>query len=199
MGGIGSGNHWRWDAKNTTADYLSIDVRRWHRDGCLRSGQNFSWAWTRDGEAAGSVNVRTEPGRVVLNYRHRINGGEWESKEYPVRLDWTPCNYGGQRPWFLCPVAGCRRRVAILYGGGVFACRHCHQLAYPSQNESWQERASRRSRKIIQRLGGDPYGDFYPSKPKFMHRRTYLRLINMAEYYEEISMLAALNFFTRRL
>jgi hypothetical protein len=28
---------------------------------------------------------------------------------------------------FICPAAGCGRRVAILYGGGNFACRHCYQ------------------------------------------------------------------------
>jgi Transposase DDE domain len=32
-------------------------------------------------------------------------------------LEWTPCNYGGARPWFLCPMDGCRRRVAVLYAG----------------------------------------------------------------------------------
>lgn len=31
MGGIGSGRHWHWSAKNTVADYRSIDVRRWAR------------------------------------------------------------------------------------------------------------------------------------------------------------------------
>ena len=28
---------------------------------------------------------------------------------------------------FICPAAGYGRRVAILYGGGNFACRHCYQ------------------------------------------------------------------------
>lgn len=29
MGGMGSGGHWYWGAKDTTDDYRSIDVRRW--------------------------------------------------------------------------------------------------------------------------------------------------------------------------
>lgn len=33
MGGIGSGRQWCWFTGNLTTDYLSIDVRRWKRDG----------------------------------------------------------------------------------------------------------------------------------------------------------------------
>jgi hypothetical protein len=45
----------------------------------------------------------------------------------------------------------------------------------------------RKSQKIIKRLGGDPYGDRYPDKPKHMHWKTYHRLIAQAEYYNHIS------------
>jgi hypothetical protein len=41
--------------------------------------------------------------------------------EYAVLLEWTRCHYGGERAWFRCPVIGCGRRVAILYGGAIFA------------------------------------------------------------------------------
>jgi hypothetical protein len=66
-----------------------------------------------------------------------------------VRLEWTPCNYGGQRPWFLSPVRGCSRRVAVLYGGGIFACRRCHGLNYQSQHAQAWDRAS----PVIRRFG----------------------------------------------
>ena len=41
------------------------------------------------------------------------------------RIVRTPCNLGNWRAWFICSVVGHGRRVAILYGGGIFACRHC--------------------------------------------------------------------------
>ena len=56
---------------------------------------------------------------------------------YPVALDWTPCPFGGARPWFRCPLVvdgePCRHRVRILYrpwGARYFGCRHCHHLTY---------------------------------------------------------------------
>jgi hypothetical protein len=143
MGGMGSGRRYRNDAADCADDYRSLDVRRWQRDGLLTPGRAFNWQWTRRGEIVASIQVRTEADRVTLNYRHRSGGKEWEDKNYSVRLDWTACTYGGRRAWFLCPAVGCGRRVAILYSGGIFACRHCYRLAYPSQRETDDDRAAR--------------------------------------------------------
>ena len=109
--------------------------------------------------------------------------------EYPVYLDWSDCHLGGRRAWFRCPACGCGRRVAVLYGGSIFACRHCHRLAYDSQRERWDDRLTRRADKIRQRLGWEPgilngHGD----KPKGMHRRTYERLVAQHDAYVEASL-----------
>lgn len=97
-----------------------------------------------------------------------------------VDLEWTPCNFGGMRPWFRCP--GCGRRCAVLYWtGGRFLCRCCLGLAYPSQRESPAERAKRRAAKIRKRLGGDPWIHApLPEKPPRMHWSTYWRLVERA-------------------
>ena len=116
MGGIGSGRHWQFGA-DTTDDYRSIDIRWLKREGLLDSGVSRSITWSRGGEVTGSINIQSEPGRVILDYRHRDRGGEWQPERYPVYLDTTPCHMGGERHWFLCPARGCGRRVAILYGG----------------------------------------------------------------------------------
>ena len=73
-----------------------------------------------------------------------------------MRIVRTPCNLGGSRAWFICPAVGCGRRVAILYGGGIFACRHCYQLAYASAREDVCDRAARRADRLRARLGWEP-------------------------------------------
>jgi hypothetical protein len=117
-------------------------------------------------------------GHVVLSYKARSNGDEWRDMKYPVHIHRTPCNLGGTRAWFICPAQGCGRRVASLYGGAVFACRHCHRLTYPSENESRSDRTIRRADKLRVSLGWPP-GIFNGSdwgKPKHMHRATFHRL-----------------------
>lgn len=179
MGGIGSGRRYRSDAADSTDDYRSLDVRRWQRDGLLKpTGRAFSWQWTRHGETVASIQVRAEADRVILDYRHRSGGNDWKDKNYSVQLDWTPCTYGGRRAWFLCPASGCGRRVAILYCGGIFACRHCYQLAYPSQRETDDDRAARQADKIRERLGWVPgILNGTGGKPKGMRWQTFWRLL----------------------
>ncbi|NBO85595.1 MAG: hypothetical protein EBV38_04040 [Burkholderiaceae bacterium] len=53
--------------------------------------------WSINGEKVADINIRTETDRVILNYRSRSNGGEWQPMDYPVTLEWTPCNLGGRR------------------------------------------------------------------------------------------------------
>ena len=177
MGGFGSGRGQH--GKNTTSDMRALDIRRLQRDGLLTPGRTFGWNWLRNGEEVASIQTRTEVDRVILNYRSRSNGGEWQAMEYPVTLEWTPCNLGGRRAWFLCPARGCGRRVAILFGGSIFACRHCHKLAYQCQRETDDDRAMRRADTIRRRLGwGAGIANPEGGKPKGMHRRTFERLRN---------------------
>ena len=187
MGGFGSGRH-HYSGKSTTDDYLRLDIRKLHRDRLMTVGHTYSLRWSSRGEEIGSIQTRREYDCVVLMYRHRRPNDDWKSYEYRVFLDWTPCNYGGERFWFICPAQGCTRRVAILYGGPIFACRHCHQLGYESQHEAPHSRALRRAQAVRQRLGGSgSLADSFPDKPKGMHWRTYQRLRLVAEDAESCS------------
>src|ERR1700730_10930955 len=79
-------------------------------------------------------------------------------------------------PFFLAPPA-CGRRVAILYGGGIFACRRCYRLAYASSRENAGGRATRRADRLRARLAWEPgilNGE--GGKPKWMRWRTFERL-----------------------
>ena len=87
-----------------------------------------------------------------------------------------------------------------LYGAGkLFACRHCHGLAYASQQESSNQRGLYRAQKICTRLGGSVsmFEDF-PDKPKGMQWRTYDRLRGRYDMAEARSM-AGLEHFLNRL
>lgn len=175
MGGYNSGRH---GGKDCTTDMRALDVRKLQRSGCLNPGPSFGWNWTRGGNTIASINIRVDHRHsLALNYRSRGNGGEWVDRAYSVALTWTDCHYGGQRAWWLCPAVGCGRRVAVLYGGPVYACRHCHRLAYQSQRETPDDRATRRADKLRDQLGweaGILNGE--GGKPKGMHWATYARL-----------------------
>ena len=190
MGGIGSGRWHRFSGKDTEEDYKSIDVRRWKRAGVLSPPRSFSWHWTVNGDVTGSINVQSETRRVILKYRQRDRGGDWRDEHYPVYLATTPYHLGGERHWFLCPAMGCGRRVAKLYGGAIFACRHCRQLAYQSQRETSSDRAARQADKTRDRLdwpGGILNGSGW-GKPKGMHQTTYARLSEKHDAFANKSM-----------
>jgi len=176
----------RYSSKNTTSYYRQLDIRYLRREGMLRPGGWANLTWSRADEVTGSIGIRAEFDRIVLRYRHRGYDEDRKDEEYPVFLDHTHCNYGGERTWFLCPARGCSRRVAVLYGGSIFACRHCYDLAYDSQREQPYSRALGRAQAIKVKLGGHPAGDF-PDKPKGMHWRTYDRLCRKFQEAESCS------------
>ena len=178
MGGSGSGRWYRWQGTRTTLEEAyGLDVRWLHRHGYL-DGRPHWVTWSRGEQHAGSLLLALQPEGVVLTYRYRVGSGDWESVRQVVTLDWTPCHYGGERPWFRC--AECGRRVAVLCGEGKwFLCRHCYELPYGSQQETAEDRHYRKVRKIRDRLGAshnltEPVWPW--NKPKGMHWRTWERL-----------------------
>jgi hypothetical protein len=187
MGGCGSG-YWERSGSRTTVEGCRwIDVSAWNRDGLLKPGTVFTTTWDRDGETVASIGVSVRLGAVLLSYRWSAHDYEYENVQQHVPIERTLCNFGGSRPWFICPgfqnYVHCGCRVVKLYSAGMlFACRSCHNLAYRSQNEHRSDRAARKARKIRMRLGGSPsFGEPFPQKPKWMHRRTYWRLEMEAE------------------
>lgn len=199
MGGKGSGLHWRWDAKSTVESRRKIDIRHWHKEGLLEPHQLFSRKWSRNGQLIAEIIVYTELHKLNFICRYRDSNGQWQQIDYPVYLSWTACRYGGERPWFLCPAKGCEQRVAILYSGNVYACRHCHQLAYTSQREADYYRSARKAEKIIKRLGWNDNGfsDFDEEKPKGMHWYTYEHLIDQLYRFENDSLNSAVMQFRK--
>ena len=77
------------------------------------------------------------------------------------------CNYGGERPRFLCPGGG--RRVGVLASAGkYFLCRHCYRLKYCSQWETDLDLAMRKVRDLKERLNRK--GPHQRTRDRLRHR-----------------------------
>jgi hypothetical protein len=141
------GGRWYFDKKDTVESCHSVSVAflRKHDYFCgFRSG---SIKWTNHwGEEKGSISVTVcvdeeeQYARFWYTNTKRSTGEKTEC-DYRVQLDTTPCNLGGVRYWFICPLIKngipCGRRVGKLYFGGMYlGCRHCYNLSYESRNES---------------------------------------------------------------
>lgn len=177
MGGYGSG---RRGYKQKAEDCRSLDINRLNREGCLQSGWQGSWIWSTNGTEVGRINCKAAHRLFTLDYRVRQHGGDWESVTQSIPVTYADCNYGNQRPYFLCSgvINGnhCGRRVGKLFAGGkYFLCRHCYNIAYNCQSEPRYDRALRRANKTRMTLGGKAGTVHWIPKPKGMWQRTYQR------------------------
>jgi hypothetical protein len=153
MGGRGSGRTDSWRTKPVAESYQRLEIHQFKGQGVkLREGMAFTAIW-----------------------EYKTPQGEAERVSQHIFYEWTPCHYGGKRPWFVCP---CGRRAAVLYlMGRHLRCRVCGGLTYASCNESPFDRAIRREQKVRMRLGGEPNSSLpFPPRPKFMRHTTYFRL-----------------------
>lgn len=166
--------------KEATVDYRTLNMSALKRESGLQPGAPFNWSWWRRGEKVANIEITIETRHTMrLRYQSRSRDRDPVQHDYPVPITWTPCHLGGERPWFLCP--SCDRRVAKLYGGAVFACRHCMRLNYPSQQASKRDRALDHAWTLRQKLGCDAGPLDFPAeyipRPKGMHRTTFARRI----------------------
>ncbi|SIP96916.1 hypothetical protein [Aquipseudomonas alcaligenes] len=174
--------------KEATEDYRTLNISALKRDNLLRPGLSLEWAWWRQGEKVASIGITIESRHSMrLRYQSRSRGGEPTQYDYAVAIGWTPCHLGGERPWLHCP--RCDRRVAKLYGGTLFACRHCMRLNYRSQQASRRDRALDRAWTLRRELGCDSGPFDYPAdyiqRPKGMHRKTFTRRIEHLQRIEQ--------------
>ena len=132
-----------WHSKKTVVeDCLALDVRVLARQGNLADGSISTQSWTN----GSSVGVRVEGNQCTLSY---TQGGD--SRQQTIPLDYTPCNYGGERAWFRCPK--CRWRCAQLHlWSSGFYCRKCYQLPYYSQQCGEIDRMIHRKHKLERKM-----------------------------------------------
>jgi len=195
MGGFGSGPK-RFGAKSSINDYRYLDIRRLRRDGLLQTGKSTNLVWEELGQKMAYALVLAEDDQLKLTLKIRNRTDDWHAIEYVILIVWRPCNYGGHSAHFVCPAKGCLRRVAKLYFSdrqGLFRCRACHNLVYPSQRESHDVRLLTQIENIRRRLEW-PAGKLHANgiKPKGMHWRTFQKL---RDRYQElvIEMLSCMS------
>ena len=106
---------------------------------------------------------------------------------YRVWLEATPCNFGGVRHWWRCPVVGCGRRCAVLYLRRVLTCRQCARLTYQTHRADLGRRGAIKAAKAWLKLGIDPdvgpYLEWIP-RPKGMRLRTFDRIADAIQHAE---------------
>jgi hypothetical protein len=138
------------------------------------------WTGSGDREAGAEVELRLElranDGTAWLRYDIEHVTQKTGPQDYSVSMIATPCRFGGQRWWWICPTT--LKRVANLYlpnGGDRFLSRSAYRLSYASQRQAPTGRMHDRSRKLYVKLGANYRGLSWerPPKPKGMHWRTY--------------------------
>lgn len=170
----GRGRWYRYDTRSTVGDYLRLDAQAVGRKADGAYIWRWSWSNWLSGEHHAEITVVIDaPLAVVLHYRQR-----GEQHEQKVRIRRTPTHNGGSRLDWYCP--RCGRPARYLYGA-PFACRTCHNLAYPSQQASHEQAGryavKRRQAVIRRKLKMHPDAETLPSqRPSGVRWRTWLRL-----------------------
>jgi hypothetical protein len=188
---VGSG----WASGSFAASSHAASARAPASTGALVAGTTTTWQWTYPSTTF-TARVRAEHTRILVSIA--------DGPEIVVQIDHAPTNYGGDRPYFLCP--GCAtRRWHLDVQGHALVCRVCCKLDYRSRYEFWSP-ALRRAIKLRRRLGAEPvpFGPL-PPRPPYPACRTYDRLVARLATFEKrahaafTNTLAAIERHSRRI
>ena len=123
--------------------------------------------------------LRDATPNTTIHFKYKHNGKDYN---YHVKLDRTPCHYGGYRYWYLCP--HCGKRTSVLYRAGLYECRHCIGANYQTQLNQPLDNIRRKMHKVASKLKWVEVGyKEVPLRPKGMHQKTFDRLHG---YYQEL-------------
>lgn len=199
MGGLGSGRY-EYATTPTVEECRVLDVNEF-TDAVEYPGTSATIRWGPEDNSSASIGVHLLPQSgddekaTGLRLKYTIidgRTGEKTEQDYRVPLEYTECNFGGERPWFRCPgvVDGehCERRVAKLYRpprGDLYLCRHCYDLGYTTSRTSGDQlkQAELRYRRAFAKADEEcrrPHPNnepWFPKRPKGMHYDTYEELL----------------------
>jgi hypothetical protein len=192
---------WSYSYKIEADGLKKINTRFLKKHGYFEGWRSGTITWTSgysENKSSISIQVSILEGHGYMRLIYTQTDRESDEKkdfDYQVQLTTTPCEFGGKRYWFICPLTKnnrtCGRRVGTLYkAGDYFGCRHCYDLTYSSKkvNRAWKygylaklldiEDKISRTRETMKRA-------FYAGRPTRKLRRI-MRLDRSAEPYQTI-------------
>ena len=142
-----------WRTKPTAEESCDLSIYWLKKYGYLSGRTTGGTAWTssmtkKTTTVLLEVDITDDP-HITLIYSLTDREGNKTDFNYEISLLTTPCNLGGIRYWFACPV--CSRRVGGLYlppGDIYFCCRGCSNITYRSRNRCRMEAFGHNSRQI---------------------------------------------------
>ena len=171
MGGFGSGRYGLLGEtpKRTVERCIELDINDCKRRGYIK------------------------PGSTEAVIRFSLLGENFVNR---YLIAWSHCNYGGQRPWFVC--YNCGQKVGKLYKLHIrspFWCRRCHNLTHKSSQISGDNfsqaihKIETLKRKLKARGREIAAASPIPSKPKGMHWSTYFNILEqLSSAYTEMNI-----------
>jgi hypothetical protein len=170
---------------------LKLDLNRLIRQGAVRPGfisEPYVMQWTRSGALIGLAVITANLCDPATSWL-RIQA---PTVDQQITLISCPRHFGGRQWYFVCPVTN--KRASVLWkppGAKEFCTRHAwgRQVAYRSQFQSIYDRGHAGKAKIKARLIGDlnPEEWELPPKPKWMRWRTYHRLAERFDAYDDMT------------
>ena len=166
--------HWGW--------YWKVKLKHRPKTLCSNDRSIDSFALFK-GEGRRSFEVPVFQLKAVLKEDHyQMTYGKKNKPSYKIYFEKQPCNYGGYRYFFRCPL--CQGRMRKLYFAyGAISCRKCLNLSYYSQRIRPTVRlrmTAGRIEKDVEKRGGDLELD---ERPPRMHKKTFQKLKAKAKYY----------------
>jgi len=168
-----------------------LDLNRLIRQGTVQPGFSTRPSliqWTRSGEVIAFALITANLCDPATSWLH-IQAPNIDQR---ITLVSCPRHFGGRQWYFVCPVT--HRRASVLWmppGAKEFCSRQAlgRKVAYRSQFQTIYNRGHAGKAKIKARLIGDldPEEWDLPPKPKWMRRRTYDRLVERFEAYDEMT------------
>lgn len=178
MGGINSGRR-RSVNRGAVEQFPCIDLRILRRAGLLLHREcTYDTLYWRNQVLGGlSAQIFIDLSNVnAASIKIIVRNAEFAINER-VAMDCVPCNLGGVRCYFLCPINGHRCEQLFLVDG-IFASRKAHSLIYAAQSEDELSRSRRKVRKLHRQVEGSArYG-----RPRGNNRWSMMKRLRAAEY-----------------